>query len=69
MDENNKNKWHIVEEAKIGRHSSNQIIILEESVSRYHACMSQKEGKFYLKDVGSTTGSFLKIKSSINLKE
>ena len=69
MDENNRNKWHMIEDAKIGRHSSNTVIVLEESVSRFHAQLLQKDKKFYLKDVGSTTGSFIKIKNSINLKE
>ena len=40
MDENNKTKWYMIEEAKIGRHSSNTVIILEESVSRFHAQLS-----------------------------
>ncbi len=56
--------------ARIGRHSSNQIVIYDESVSRHHAeifydyanCM------FYLKDIGSTTGTFLKITDAVELK-
>jgi pSer/pThr/pTyr-binding forkhead associated (FHA) protein len=47
--------------AKIGRHSSNQILILDESISRYHAEIQFKDDKFYLKDTGSTTGTFIKI--------
>ena len=46
---------------KIGRHSSNQILILEESISRYHAEIQFKNGEFYLQDIGSTTGTFIKV--------
>lgn len=47
--------------AKIGRHSSNAILILDESISRFHAEIQFQEGKFYLKDSGSTTGTFIKV--------
>lgn len=47
--------------AKIGRHSSNQILILDESISRYHAEIKFENGVFFLKDIGSTTGTFIKI--------
>lgn len=59
------------EGGKIGRHSSNNILILEESVSRYHAEIEydQMEGEFYLKDIGSTTGTFIKIPGRIELQE
>lgn len=49
------------EGAKIGRHSSNQILILDESISRYHAEIKFENGLFFLKDIGSTTGTFIKI--------
>ena len=54
---------------KIGRHSCNQIVILEESVSRYHAEIGFENKKFYLRDIGSTTGTFLKIHTNIVLEE
>ena len=47
--------------AKIGRHSSNQILILDESISRFHAEIQFKDEKFLLRDTGSTTGTFIKI--------
>ena len=46
---------------QIGRHSTNQIVIFDESVSRYHADIFFKNEKFYLRDIGSTTGTFIKI--------
>lgn len=57
------------EGAKIGRHSSNKILILEESVSRYHAEIEYEEGQFYIRDIGSTTGTFIKIIDKIELQE
>ncbi|EGR32259.1 hypothetical protein IMG5_091080 [Ichthyophthirius multifiliis] len=56
------------EGGKIGRHSTNQILILEESISRFHAEIVFIDQQFYIKDVGSTTGSFIKIKDKVNLK-
>lgn len=53
---------------KIGRHSSNQMVILEESVSRYHAEILYKNQEFYIRDIGSTTGTFLKITSNMVLE-
>ncbi|CAD8120565.1 unnamed protein product [Paramecium sonneborni] len=54
--------------AKIGRHSSNQILILDENISRFHAEIIFQDQIFALKDVGSTTGTFIKIIKSLNLK-
>ena len=38
------------------------MIILEESVSRFHAKISCNNEKFFLVDTGSTTGTFIKVK-------
>lgn len=56
--------------ARIGRHSSNQIVIYDESVSRHHAEIfyDYSSNMFYLKDIGSTTGTFLKITDPVELK-
>ena len=53
------------EGAKIGRHSSNQILILDESISRFHADIKFENGAFYLRDTGSTTGTFIKIQEKV----
>ncbi len=44
-------------------------MILEESVSRYHSTIEYKENKFYLFDIGSTTGTFVKIATPLVLEE
>lgn len=51
----------------IGRHSLNQIVIPEESISRYHAKIEFKDGEFYIRDVGSTTGTFLKVEGKLEI--
>lgn len=65
------NNFYCINEngGRIGRHSDNEIVILEESVSRYHALIEFKENKFYLLDRGSTTGSFIKIVTPLVLQE
>lgn len=52
--------------ARLGRHSSNEIVVLEESVSRYHAQISWEpvQCRYLLKDLGSTTGTFIKVSST-----
>ncbi|CAK76878.1 unnamed protein product (macronuclear) [Paramecium tetraurelia] len=53
---------------KIGRHSSNQILILEESISRFHAEIVFQDEDFFIKDIGSTTGTFIKVESKLELE-
>lgn len=50
-----------VEGADIGRHTSNKILILDEAVSRYHSKIIYDNGTFMIKDIGSTTGTFVKL--------
>lgn len=54
---------------RIGRHSNNEIVILEESVSRHHSKIEFQNGRFYLVDIGSTTGTFIKIQGNLQLRE
>lgn len=55
--------------AKIGRQSNNEILIPDESISRFHAEISFDNGQFYIKDVGSTSGTFIKINGRMILEE
>jgi len=65
------NNFYCINEngGRIGRHSNNEIVILEESVSRHHSIIEYKDDKFYLIDIGSTTGSFIKIVLPLILEE
>lgn len=47
----------------------NEVVIYDESVSRHHAEITYIEGEFYLKDIGSTTGTYIKITQKIELEE
>lgn len=56
--------------ARLGRHSaSNDIVISESFVSRKHCEISHQTGDFFLRDLGSTTGSFLMTRDKVTLKE
>ena len=43
------------------------MVVLEESVSRYHAEIVFSEEMFMIKDIGSTTGTFLKVQSQYEI--
>ncbi|EGR29471.1 hypothetical protein IMG5_155130 [Ichthyophthirius multifiliis] len=57
------------EGAKIGRNNANGIVILNETVSRFHAQISFISINFYIKDLGSITGTFTRIKDRIVLEQ
>ena len=52
----------IHEKTTVGRHSTNKLVICDESVSRFHCEIVQIKESFHLLDIGSTTGTYLKIK-------
>mmetsp|Transcript_861 Transcript_861/g.905 ORF Transcript_861/g.905 Transcript_861/m.905 type:complete len:115 (+) Transcript_861:609-953(+) len=74
------NNVYIVGEngASLGRHSaSNDIVISESFVSRRHCEIKYNADdsssdplntKFYMRDIGSTTGTFLMVRSEVLLK-
>src|SRR5699024_1463133 len=43
----------------VGRSSECDMVLVEDMISRAHATFSVKEGKVYLRDNGSTNGSFV----------
>lgn len=47
----------------------NEVVIYDESVSRQHAEISYHNNNFYLKDIGSTTGTYIKVDDKIDLDE
>lgn len=44
-------------------------MILDDSVSRHHANISFENGQFFLNDVGSTTGTYIKITEQLVMEE
>jgi pSer/pThr/pTyr-binding forkhead associated (FHA) protein len=47
----------------------NEVVIYDESVSRHHAEIIFENDEFYLRDIGSTTGTYIKIVEKIDLEE
>ena len=64
------NNFYCINEngGKIGRHSNNEVVIFEESVSRHHSVIEFKNDKFWLIDSGSTTGTFIKLTTILILE-
>lgn len=57
---------------KIGRSSDSDVVIPHSSVSRNHATIEKKNGHFYVKDLGSTNGTYLngnRIQGSAKISE
>ncbi|CAJ1456307.1 unnamed protein product [Effrenium voratum] len=50
------------EVCRIGRHTSNTLVIPEAGISRFHCEIRFLEGEFCVKDLGSTTGSFFYLR-------
>ena len=55
---------------RIGRHSSNNLLVVEESVSRYHAEITydRKRELFKLSDLNSSTGTYIKITGKMQIR-
>lgn len=47
----------------------NEVVIYDESVSRHHAEIIFHDDEFFLRDIGSTTGTYIKIIQKIDLVE
>lgn len=50
------------EGARIGRHTSNTLVIPEAGISRYHCEICYINGNFMVRDLGSTTGTFFYLR-------
>lgn len=59
--DNSLAKEYIIEEREcsIGRANNNTIILKENTVSAQHALLCKNQGYFSIKDLGSTTGTYL----------
>lgn len=54
--------------ATLGRHSaSNKIVISESYVSRKHCEIKYMREHFYIRDVRSTTGTFVMLRNRVKL--
>ena len=59
-----------VEGATLGRHSaSNKIVISESYVSRKHCQIRYFDSHFYVRDVRSTTGTFVMLRDQVKLEQ
>lgn len=67
--ERGQQKVFIEGSGAIGRAEKNDVCIVEDSVSRNHALIDLREGKFFLKDVGSSNGTFMELPSHSNLRK
>lgn len=45
----------------MGRNGNNEIFINDEFVSRFHAQIIFEDGEYYIKDCGSSSGTYLRI--------
>lgn len=50
------------EGARIGRHTSNTLVIPEAGISRFHYEIHYIDGEFCVKDLGSTTGTYFYLR-------
>ncbi len=54
--------------AKIGRNEGNQVVLHGYGISAYHAEVSFLDGQFKLTDLGSSSGTYLKLGSPLELR-
>jgi len=52
----------------IGRNSKNEIHVVDENVSRFHAQIDYENGVYYIRDCGSSSGTFIRISEKTELK-
>ena len=63
-----KKVYSVKEKATIGRESGD-IVITDPFISGTHAEIVQREGKFYLRDLNSSNGVFVRITDEIEIEE
>ena len=52
-------KIPLVSEIKIGRDTSNDIVLDDKLVSRYHAVLQKIKADYFIKDLNSSNGTFV----------
>jgi diguanylate cyclase (GGDEF)-like protein len=60
----------LLSETSIGRDESSSLALEQDSISRRHALIEHRNGEFFLRDLGSTNGTFVnevRVNSSVSL--
>lgn len=52
----------------IGRNSKNEIHVVDENVSRFHAQIEYENRNYFIRDWGSSSGTFIRISEKTELK-
>jgi pSer/pThr/pTyr-binding forkhead associated (FHA) protein len=52
-------EYEVTEEATIGRAPDNDVVVMDETVSRYHARVEQRRERWVVRDLGSRSGTGL----------
>ncbi|KRX00999.1 SMAD/FHA domain [Pseudocohnilembus persalinus] len=66
----NKDKIIYMDGARIGRHPDNSIKFEKENyISKHHARIIFENDQFFIQDLGSTQGTFIKIQEQMELKQ
>lgn len=69
MEQNQTNNYYLKEKGgSIGRQASNEIVIMDEFVSRHHAEIIYERERYYIRDCASSSGTFIKIMEKMELK-
>lgn len=62
VNDGNKDFYYKFDDSKvvtIGRGSKNDIVVIAEGVSRNHLKVFNKDGEFFIEDLGATNGTFI----------
>lgn len=56
-------KFYIIDDngATLGRQADNSIAVIDEYISRFHAQIIFHQNTFYIRDLGSQCGTFIRI--------
>jgi pSer/pThr/pTyr-binding forkhead associated (FHA) protein len=61
QDETGKQVLVTTKPVRFGRSPENEVVLTEEYVSRFHCHVILKNDKFFLQDLGSTSGTFVSL--------
>ncbi|MCH2376544.1 MAG: FHA domain-containing protein kinase, partial [Planctomycetes bacterium] len=70
--DDSRKKVRIGTRAVLGRSTAVDIALQHKDISREHACIEEREGLFFISDMGSTNGTFVngsRLKSAVALRQ